>query len=1283
MRFISLPVLVCTALAAVILPPTAGRAAETVPPEIENVQLLGINKEPAHATLMPYASRVEALAAKRHDSGFCRSLNGPWKFNWVERPEQRPADFYKPAFDVSGWKEIPVPSNWQVLGYGTPYYRNAGYIIKKDWPRVMSEPPKNFTAFQERNPVGSYRRDFEVPAQWDGRRIFLTFDGVDSAFFLWINGEKVGFSVNSRNAAEFDITKYVRPGKNMVAAEVYRFSAGTYLEDQDMWRLSGIFRNVSLWSAPEVHIRDFFAKPDLDAAYRDGTLEIAAKIRNYGSKPAGARKLTAEICDPASNQKVVAKAETEVPALAPGEEKAVSVKVAIASPAKWTAETPRLYTTVLSLGDPKTSGEILSCQTGFRKIELKGRVFTINGVPVKLKGANRHENWPDTGHYVSEDRMIRDLEVLKQANCNHVRTCHYSDAPRWYELCDQWGIYLTAEANVESHGYGFGEASLSNQKEWEAAHVDRNVANVENFKNHSSVIMWSLGNEAGPGPNFRAALAAVKAIDSSRPTHYESFGIGPNSPTDVDSQMYPSIANVEKIAKDPTRTKPYYLCEYAHAMFNSLGSIDAYNEVFDKYPEIMGAAIWEWQDQGILNRRDPKHPILAYGGGFGEVPNDHYFIHKGVVFSDRSPKPHYPEVKRAYQWVGLTADDLAAGKIKIRNKYQFIGLDGLKASWSVTEDGRVVDQGKLAPLDIAPGTEAVVAVPIKPIKLKPGAGYFLNLSFQLAKDELWAKAGYEVAAGQFKLPNETPALAAAPSKMKPVKLEQGGDQIIVTGAGFSVVFDKAQGVISQIIKDGVNLLVANGGPKLELWRAPHQTDDMWAFRDWARYGLNELNWTPVAIAAEPVGASVVRVSATLKATGKQGFSVSHAAVYTVYGDGTIAVDNAVMPLLNNRIPLARMGVRMLLNKQLDQFAFLGRGPMENYSDRKSGSDVGRYSSSVREQMTPYAKPMECGNHEDVRWAMVRGSHLPGLLAQGDASLLQASALPYTDEQMAPVEYTIDLPESTATVLTLGARTLGAGSNGCGPRPLEQHIVWSEPSTFSYLLRLVSAKSTDAVTVIAAPQGRVKPVLGRRNGDDKVELSSETPGAKIEYSMDGKSWQGYTTPFELKSAAVVAVKATQEGLQPYQAHVVIGEIDPRRSWKISASSFDPSEGAPTNAIDGSTSTYWHSKWRPTTAKYPHHLVIDFAKPLKIAQISYQGRQANPTNGRVKDYEIYLSDDGKNWAKPVATGRLEDKPEKQMITLPQAVTARFLKFVALSEVHGQDFATVAELDIVRAE
>ena len=1017
-----------------------------IPKEIENPELLGINKEPYHATLMPYANLQEALLARRHASSLSKSLNGQWKFNWVPRPEQRPADFYKPGFDVSAWKEIPVPSNWEVQGYGTPFYRNNGYTIKKDFPHVMSEPEKWYTSYKERNPVGSYRREFDLPADWVGRRNFITFDGVDCAFFLWINGEKVGFSVNSRNAADFDLTKYLKPGKNMIAVEVYQYSSGTWLEDQDMWRLHGIFRNVTLWSTPQVHIRDFFVKTDLDKDYKDATIELLTKIKNYGDNTANAQTVTATLYD--KNGKEIAKSSITGTALNTKQEEALNLNIPVSNPDKWTAETPNLYTVVISNSD----GEILSSKVGFRKIEIEGRIFKVNGVPIKLKGVNRHEHWSDVGHAITEEQMIRDLEVIKQGNCNHVRTCHYSDDPRWYELCDEWGIWLVAEANLEYHGY---DRRFDEEPTMKAAIVDRNVANVENFKNHPSVIIWSLGNECGiGGSNFMAALKTVKEIDPTRFVHYERFGTGKNNPADLDGRMYGTAEDYANVAKNKELTKPFYICEFVHAMFNSMGSLTEYSEVFDNNPEILGGAIWEFQDQALWNKRDPNHPILAYGGGFGENPNDHYFIHKGVVAWDRiTVKPHYPEMKKAFQWIDTKLTEPASGMISIKNKYQFISLSSFDVSWSLMENGKEISKGTVNLMrPINARREGRAFIPYKVEHPKAGAQYFLRVYYTLKEKTLWADKGFEVATEQFKLPVSTPPVVEI-KVTQPLKLNQNIQSVTILGNGFSVRFDKKTGFMDQLVQNGINLLTANGAPKLHLWRASHRNDDDWAYNAWQKFGVNTLQYTMVDFKVAIVDNSSIKVISTTKADGKEGFGVYHTASYLVKGDGSIKVDNQVQ-FVGFRINLARIGVRMLLDKKLNRMTYFGRGPIENYSDRKSASDVGVYELGVNEQYE-YEKPMEYGNHEEVRWAKLSGMNKSTLSVKSDENLMQVAALPHTDEQMYPVEYKIDLPASTATVLCISTKTLGVGSASCGPRPLEKFQVFAEPTSFTYTINLLN------------------------------------------------------------------------------------------------------------------------------------------------------------------------------------------------------------------------------------
>ncbi len=543
-------------------------------------------------------------------------------------------------------------------------------------------------------------------------------------------------------------------------------------------------------------------------------------MKNYTTDASVEQTVAARLFDAQGN--VVAETSGRVGVFAPNQEQIITLKMPVAAPAKWTAETPDLYTLVLRMAPANQqhpeAAEWLSARIGFRKVEIKGRQLLVNGTPIKLKGVNRHEQWPDTGHAVTEAQMVRDLEVLKQGNCNHVRTCHYSDDPRWYELCDQWGIWLVAEANCECHGYS---GHFDAEPRMRAAIIDRNVANVENFKNHPAVIIWSLGNECGwRGQNFIDAMNTVKALDPTRPVHYERFGIDPGNPADLDGKMYGTPDEFARIAANPSLTKPFYICEYAHAMFNSMGSLAEYCEVFDRCPEIVGGAIWEWQDQGLWNRRDPKHPILAYGGGFGEWPNDHYFIHKGVVAADRSPKPHYPEMKHAYQWIGIEVADIAASTVKVKNKHQFVSLAGFDGAWTVSEDGVEIQRGALAVPAVAPAPKRPSPSPSGRSN-RAGREYFLRVAFTLAKDQLWAKQGYEVAAEQFHLPISVRADLVT-SVAKSVSLAQDGTAITVSGDGFAVVFDRAAGAISALKRDGMNVLAAGGGPRLHLSRAPPQ-----------------------------------------------------------------------------------------------------------------------------------------------------------------------------------------------------------------------------------------------------------------------------------------------------------------------------------------------------------------------------------------------------------------------------------------------------------------------------
>ncbi len=739
------------------------------PPDWENEQVLHINTESPRATFIPYATVEQALNGDFTNSPFYFSLDGDWKFNWVPKPELRPTNFFETNFNDSNWKTIPVPASWEMNGYGTPIYVSSGYPFKIDPPRVTSEPPTNYTAFTERNPVGSYRRTIELPATWNGRRVFIHFDGVESAFYVWVNGQRAGYSQNSRSPSEFDITDLVKAGANQIAVEVYRWCDGSYLEDQDMWRMGGIFRNVYLYSTAEARIRDFAVRTIFDAGYSNATLEIKpvlaadknlslknwtvnAQLFDADGKAVFTNELShdaAEILNRDWNAKIM---NDRVPQR--GEPKFAWLTGLVANPAKWTAETPNLYTLVLTLRDEHENVvEADRCEVGFRQIEIRDGRFLVNGQPIRLRGVNRHEINPDTGHAISEADMVKDIELMKRANINAVRTCHYPDDPCWYELCDRYGLYVLDEANLEAQGT---RGTLASDPRWTAAFLDRVIGLAERDKNHPCVITWSLGNESGFGPNFAAMSAWLHEFDPTRPVHYEgaqgaaqrdlAFEPGEtNAPTmaqkmsgssldpasvDVISRFYPRVMDkyVKPDAPENTRwdyllqiaqrtndTRPVMTSEYAHAMGNAIGNLQEYWDEIYSNPRLLGGFIWEWCDQGLRKTAPDGTKFIAYGGDFGDHPNLGIFCIKGVVTSDREIYPKYWEVKKAYQSVAIAPVNLKPGKvtIKVTNRNSFLNLKEYEARWSVTDsDGKELQSGVLGPVDCAPGKTCEVEIKI-------------------------------------------------------------------------------------------------------------------------------------------------------------------------------------------------------------------------------------------------------------------------------------------------------------------------------------------------------------------------------------------------------------------------------------------------------------------------------------------------------------------------------------------------------------------------------------------
>ena len=647
----------------------------------ENPQLVSRNTESAHCTLIPFPDSSGALHLRPENSPYYLSLNGLWKFNWVPRPADRPSDFYKEDFNISRWPETPVPSDWQMQGYDYPIYVNIRYPFPVDCPRIGGDF----------NPVGSYRRDFELPPTWKGRQVFLHFGGVNSFFYLWLNGEYVGLSKDSKTPAEFNVTRLLRPGRNILAVQVFRWCDGSYLEDQDFFRLSGIERDVFLFSTPGQHIRDFFVHAGLDDTYQNGTLNITAQVKNYLAGKSGKLRLEISLFDDAGHPALPNGAFSVLPSLAGHQEKTVVFEQRLNAPRHWTAETPDLYTLLLTLRDAKDLVvESVTCQVGFRRVEVREGLLRVNGVPIRIKGVNRHEHDPLRGHVVSEESMLQDIRLMKAANINAVRTCHYPNDPRWYELCDRYGLYLIDEADIESHGMGYeSEKTLAAKPEWLAAHMDRTVRMVERDKNHPSVIIWSLGNEAGNGQNFEATYRWIKGRDPSRPVQYERAELNAN--TDIFCPMYPCLDELKRYT-DQRQPRPLIMCEYAHAMGNSTGNFADYWELIESRDQLQGGLIWDWVDQGFLKKNEKGESFWAYGGDYGppDVPSDFNFCCNGLVQPDRTPHPGYFEVQKIYANIQARAVDLNAGKIEIENKFDFIDLSRVVLDWEVWSDTGVL-----------------------------------------------------------------------------------------------------------------------------------------------------------------------------------------------------------------------------------------------------------------------------------------------------------------------------------------------------------------------------------------------------------------------------------------------------------------------------------------------------------------------------------------------------------------------------------------------------------------
>lgn len=971
---------------------------EKTPRDWENPEVFNINREEPHATLISYNDENKAFEGVMSNSPNVLLLDGRWRFCYSNTPADRPYWFFKDDYDIRDWKEIDVPSNWQMQGYDVPVYTNIPFPFVAYRQIYGVRDTKNFEqgkgevngkivppfVTHDWNPVGSYKRFFNVPSDWDSKEIFLHFGAVSSAFYVWVNGQQVGYSEDSKVPAEFNITKYLKNGKNSLAVEVYRWSDGSYLEDQDFWRLSGIQRSVFLHARPKTYIRDFYAVADLEDNYNYGRLKIDIQLKN--SQGADGRYLVdASLYD--DSVKVLSEDKDVV---MKGGDAQVRYSQTYPDIKKWSAETPHLYTLVLTLLDKdKKVLESVSTKVGFRKVEIVNSQLLVNGVAIHLKGTNMHEHNEVTGHVVDEATILKDIRLMKSNNINAVRTSHYPQQELWYEMCDKYGLYLIDEADIESHGTGYNkDVTLADKPEWAAAHLDRMKRMVERDKNHPSVIIWSMGNEAGDGHNFLNGYKWIKGRDATRPVQYERAENQTNAPerhTDIWCPMYASIQYIENYAKDPKNDRPLIMCEYAHAMGNSTGNLQDYWNVIEKYPKLQGGFIWDWVDQGLLKISENGERYWTYGGDYGEagMPSDGNFCLNGLVWPDRTPHPGLAEVKKVYQYVGFEPVNLSEGMIRVTNKYDFTNLSDFNFEWEVVSDGKVLQSGKIPFPDFKPGTASSFMVPYTKINPAPGAEYFLNLRVSRSDEWNFVPEGNVYASEQFKLPYEAGRIPYHMEGLTMLKTSTDNKTLQVSGENLKITFNMESGRLVSYAFKGKELFVK--GPEPDFWRPP--TDNDYGYNMdrmlgvWKKAGERTVV-TKANISQPEMGKVVVTFNYDIPGTdGKK--IAGYASSFTILGSGDVIVRNQFSKLSENIPEIPRMGMQMQVPEDFSNLKWLGRGPHENYRDRNSSAEVGLYESTVADQYTPYIRPQENGYKTDTRWLSLTDDSGNGVLICGD------------------------------------------------------------------------------------------------------------------------------------------------------------------------------------------------------------------------------------------------------------------------------------------------------------
>ncbi len=1020
----------------------------------ENPDVNGINKEKPHA--------YGFLAEKKINNPLVHTLNGIWKFKWSLDPQTRPLNFYTEGYATDKWDNILVPGNWEMQGFGTPIYTNITYPFKREFPKVTNAPQQNFTSNLQRNPVGSYCTNFIIPANWNSKQVFINFGGVQSAFYVWINGQKVGYSENSMSPAEFDITQYIHSGENKLAVEVYKWCDGSYIEDQDMWRFGGIFRDVDLIARPKTFISDFFVKAVPDKTFENANVAVNLTIDNRSAQNLLGLHADAEISGFSSQGDIVDLSfNAKFPLVQISKQVSLDLKALIKYPRLWSAETPELYHLVVKLKNNKN--EIVDkaeCYFGVRKIEVRGDVFYVNGKAVKLKGVNRHEQHPRTGKHVSRATMIRDIELMKQANINMIRTCHYPDDPLFYELCDKYGFYVMDEANQESHGFGIGNKEIGDNPVWKKSHIERAVSLVQRDKNHACVIFWSLGNEGGHGQNLIAMADTIRKLDSSRLIYSDTqrdvaaiYDEGYLHPTDL------------KALGEKIKDKPVFMREYAHVMGNSGGNLQEYWDVIYADSSLTGAAIWEWVDQALAKKKDgsplklTEHPddyqlkddeYWAYGGDFGDQPNDGNFCIKGLISSDRKPYPHYYEVQKVYQPIVFKLLNEKSVNVKVINHFDFLSLQNFDFEYEYTLNGKSLQRGKFRCDNILPGTSSSIIIPSLQTD-NITAEICLNVYAKLKTATLWAEEGFCIAREQFVIiPFAWQRITAAG---KAVNVVETTSQIELKTGNIYCVFDKNNGSLVSWKIDQQELL--RGKLEPYFWKTPNDNQKYSGY-------VNELGkWKSATTNLVVKKVELVKNEnlVTVKfEIGLTGVDASYTLNYQLNGEGKIQVEAAYLPLGDNIPLIPKFGMRFRIPENFRDIDWYGRGPYENYPDRKTASLIGCYHSQLNNFITPYPAPQDNANRCDTRWFSFSTQNNKTIKLSGLQPLC-FRAWPYTEEDLETAQHDYQLPHRDFININVDLNIHGVGGDDTwGAKTMEKYSnAGSKPYSYGFTMEYIELK----------------------------------------------------------------------------------------------------------------------------------------------------------------------------------------------------------------------------------